>query len=265
MKYNIIQRVLCAVLFSSLLLFFRESISDEASYVYNKGTKFSLKVSWWQLHAYGTMEVLNKARFRDKEAILVRSQVSEVGGFLGFIVQFLRIYKESNTFDSYIDPITLLPIRYEVYKLNKNGTRKVNEHVFFDRKANKIISLEDNGVIINHADRDVQDTFSIFLHLLNRFKSETLFVGKKISVHLYAYKKVSQVDIKVINQQIVNGRNVYTLEIKELPEIFKYPTTVVFEVAEDTMGYKLPTKGKCIIDIPVLGNIEINGELVRLN
>lgn len=260
---NIIQRILCTILFS--LLFFSESLTNESYYVYNEGTKFSLKVSWWSLNAHGTMEVLNKTRFRDKEAILVRSKVSEVGGFLGFIVKFLRIYKESNTFDSYIDPITILPIRYEVYKLNKDGTRKVNEHVYFDRKARKIISLENNEVIINNTDHDTRDAFSIFLYLLNRFKNENLFVGKNIRVSLYAYKKVSNVDIKVISRQIVSGRNVYTLEIKELPQIFKYPTNVIFEVAENEMGYKFPTKGKCIIDIPVLGNIEIDGKLERLN
>lgn len=265
MKYSIITRILCAVLFSSLLPFFSRSLSNEAFYIYNKGTKFCLKVSWWGLSAHGTMEVLNTTRFRDKEIILVRSQVSEVGGFLGFIVKFLRIYKESNTFDSYIDLNTLMSTRYEVYKLNKDGTKKVNEHVYFDRKSNRIISLEDNKVIINNADPDVQDTFSIFLSLLDKLKSEPLFVGKKISVNLYAYKKITNVDIKVINKRIVSGKDVYILEIKELPNIFKYPTAIVFEVTEDEKGNKFPTKGKCIIDVPVIGNIEIDGELVRLN
>ncbi len=129
MKYNIINRILCAILFSSLFLFFRDSLSNEASYVYNKGTKFCLKVSWWGLSAHGTMEVLNTTKFHDKETILVRSQVNEIGGFLGFIVKFLRIYKESNTFDSYIETKTFMPIRYEVYKLNKDGSKKVNDHV----------------------------------------------------------------------------------------------------------------------------------------
>ncbi|MGQ9608823.1 MAG: DUF3108 domain-containing protein [bacterium] len=208
---------------------------------------------------------MNITRFRDKETILIRSQVSEVGGFLGFIVKFLRIYKESNTFDSYVDLNTLMSTRYEVYKLKKDGSKKVNEHVYFDRKLNKIISLENNETIINHANPDVQDIFSIFLYLLNKFKNETLFVGKKINVNLYAYKKISNVDIEVINQQKINGKNVYTLKIKELPEIFKYPASIIFEVAEDVAGNKFPTKGKCIIDVPVLGNIEIDGELTRLN
>lgn len=265
MRNKINKRILSAVLFSSLLLFFRESLSNEALYVYSKGTKLCLRVSWWGLSAHGTMEVLNTTKFRDKETILVRSQVSEVGGFLGFIVKFIRIYKESNTFDSYIDTNTLMSIRYEVYKLDKNGTKKVNEHVYFDRKSNKIISLEDNKVIINNADHDVQDTFSIFLSLLNKLKNESLFVGKKISVNLYAYKKISKVDIKVISKRIVSGKDVYTLEIKEIPEIFKYPTSIEFEVAEDEKGNKFPTKGKCIIDVPVIGNIEIDGELIRLN
>lgn len=265
MRCNVIKRILCAVLFSSLLLSFKESLSDETFYVYKKGTKLCLKVSWWGVSTHGTMEILNTTRFRDKETILVRSQVSEVGGFLGFIVKFLRIYKESNTFDSYIDINTLMSIRYEVYKLNKDGTKKVNEHVYFDRKSNRIISLEDNKVIINNADPDVQDTFSIFLSLLNKLKNESLFVGKKIKVNLYAYKKISKVDIKVIGKRIVSGKDVYTLQIKELPEIFKYPTTITFEVTEDEKGNKFPTRGKCIIDVPVIGNIEIDGELVRLN
>jgi len=207
------------------------------------------------------MEVVGKTKFRGKDTILVRSQVTELGGFLGFIVKFLRIYKESNTFDSYIDPDTLTPVRYEVYRLNKDGSKKLNEHIYFDRKLNRIVSLEDDSAILINAPPDTQDIFSSFLSLIRRFNAERLFVGKRFYMNVYMYKKISRVETEVTDITPVNGMPVYTLRIEKLPDIFKYPASIVFDVADVGGGFKFPTTGKCTINVPVLKGITVDGEL----
>ena len=224
----------------------------------------SLTARWWGLSAMGTMEILGNTEFRGEDVVLVRSQVTELGGFLGFIVRFLRIYKESNTFDSYIESDTFMTIRYEVYNLNDDGSKKLSEHIYFDRERNRVVSLTDNKTIISNAALDIQDAFSIFLDLIHKFNTEELFVGKRFKVNLYAYKKSYKVEIEVTHLALVNGTAVYTLEIKELPAVFKYPTAISFEVTDVRDGLKLPTRGKCTIHVPVLPDIAIEGELKEI-
>jgi len=260
---NIITRAIPTVLLASLLLFSQGSFANTNLHIYKTGTKFVLTATWWGLSATGTMEVLGTAKFRGKDTILIRSQVTKLGGFLGFIVRFLRIYRESNTFDSYIDPDTRMPVRYEVYKLD-DGFKKLTEDVYFDRRLNRIILLSDNSMIINNPAPDTLDTFSSFLNLLYRFNTERLFTGKRFYVNNYAYKKISKIEVEVSGYKVVNGKPVYMMEIKELPDVFKYPASVTFEVTEDKRGFKLPTRGKCIIDVPILGNITVNGKLEEL-
>lgn len=261
---TIVKIATLAFILSLLCLFYRPSSINGSLDIYRIGTKFMLTATWWGVSADGTMEALDKVKFKGKDTILVRSHVTRVGGLLGFIVRFLRIYKESNTFDSYIDLDTLMPVRYEVYRLNKDGSKRLNEDIYFDRKLNRIVSLEDDSIVINNAPPDAQDAFSTFLSLLRRFNTEKLFVGKKFYINLYAYKKVSKVEVEVTALKVVNDKPVYTLEIKELPDIFKHPASITFEVADNGNGFNLPTKGRCTIDVPALPDINIDGELKQL-
>jgi hypothetical protein len=250
----------------SVCLFSQESLSsaDANPHIYRTGTKLVLTARWWGLFATGTMEVLGKTEFRGRDVILVRSQVTELGGFLGFIVKFLRIYKESNTFDSYIDPDTLMTVRYEAYKLNDNGSKKLTEHVYFDRKLSRVVSLEDNKTIMSNVAPDIQDAFSVSLALLYRFNTEKLFVGKRFELNLYGYREAFKVDLEVTRLTMTDGTSVYTLEIEELPAVFKHPASVSFEVTDIGGGLKFPTRGKCTIDVPVLPNITVKGELKEI-
>jgi len=230
--------------------------------IYRTGIKFVLTANWWGLSATGTMEVIGNTKFRGRDVILVRSQVTELGGFLGFIVKFLRIYKESNTFDSYIDADTLMTVRYEVYKLSDDGSRKPTEHIYFDRELNRVVSLEDNRTVISDVAPDIQDVFSIFLDLLCRFNTEKLFVGKKFLLNIYGYEEAFKVKVEVTHLTMTNGTPVYTLEIKKLPAVFKYPASVSFEVTDVGEGFKLPTRGQCTINVPLLPDITVKGGLI---
>jgi len=248
-----------------LLLFLQESSSSTNSYlhIYKTGTRFSLTVRWWGLSATGTMEVLENTKSSGKDAILVRSHVTKLGGFLGFIVKFLRMYKKSNTFDSYIDPETFMAMRYEVYQLNDDGSVELTEHIYFDRELNKVVSLVDNETIISDTSSDIQDAFSVFLNLLCRVNTEELSVGKEFELNLYAYRKAFKVEIDVTRLLLTGSRTIYTLEIEELPAMFKYPASLSFEVT-DVEGLKLPIAGKCIIHVPVLPDITIDGEFTEI-
>ena len=72
----------------SMCLFSQRSLSSAGAdpHIYKAGTKFVLTARWWGLSATGTMEVLGNTKFRGGDVILVRAQVTELGGFLGFIV-----------------------------------------------------------------------------------------------------------------------------------------------------------------------------------
>jgi len=232
--------------------------------IYKTGTKFILIASWWGLSTEGTMEILGDTEVDGRDLILVRSQVVKMGGLLGFLVRFLRIYKGSNTFDSYIDPDTHKTVKYQIYKLNDDGSRKINENVYFDRKRNRIVSLEDNKPVISDVPPDVQDTFAVFLESLYKANTEGLFLGKVFRANLYAYRKFSKLEIKVTNMALINGATIYTLKIEKLPVIFKHPVTVSFNVTDAGEGLMLPTSGKCIIHLPILPDIKLNGYLRKV-
>jgi hypothetical protein len=246
-----------------ILLFSQQlSISDVID-VYKPGMKLGLSVKWWGLSAHGTMEVIRYDKTKGQDVVLVRSQSEEISGLLGFLVKFLRIYKGSNTFDSYIDPKTGLPVRYEVYKLEKDGTKKLNEHVYFDRKTRRVASFDDNSTILSNVQPDIQDTFSGFLSLIRMFNTEDIYVGKNFSLNLYIYREFSKLNIRVISQKVVDSQNVYTLEIDRLPDVFKHPASVTFDVVEKE-GLKFPTKGVCTIDTPIK-DINVDGDLTIIN
>lgn len=251
-----------SVIILALLISLQLSLSNPLD-VYKPSMKFSLSLKWWGMSAYGTMEVIRNDKVKEQDVILVSSQTKELSGLLGFLVKLLRIYKGSNTFDSYIDTKTGLPVRYEVYKLKDDGTKKLNDHVYFDRKNKRIASYDDNSTILSNVQPDIQDIFSGFLNLIRMFNTEDIYIGKQFSFNLYLYKETGKLDMRVISQRIVDGNKVYTLKVDKLPDVFKYPASATFDVVEKG-GLRLPTKGTCTIDFPI-SNINIDGELTLLS
>jgi hypothetical protein len=251
-----------SVIILALLISQQLSLSNPLD-VYKPETKFCLSLKWWGMSAYGTIEAIRNDKVKEQDVMLVSSQTKELSGLLGFLVKLLRIYKGSNTFDSYIDTKTGLPVRYEVYKLNDDGTKKLNDHVYFDRKNKRIASYDDNSTVLSNVQPDIQDIYSGFLNLIRMFNAEDIYIGKQFSFNLYLYKEPGKLDMRVISQRIVDGNKVYTLKVDKLPDVFKYPASAMFDVVEKD-GLRLPTKGTCTIDFP-LGNISIDGELTLLN
>ncbi|MFC1718422.1 DUF3108 domain-containing protein [Candidatus Poribacteria bacterium] len=237
------------------------SHADSHPRIYATGTKFFAAATCWGLSATGTMEILESTELNEESVILARARVIKLGGLLGFLVKFLRVYKGSNTFDSYIDPDTRMTTQYEVYKLKDDGSKKINDRIYFDREQNIVKSLESDETFISSASPDIQDAYSIFLNLLSRINTENLFVGKKYAVNLYSYRKAANVEIEVTRFSMVDGRPIYTLEIEELPEMFKYPASVSLKVTDVGDGFMLVTEGECIIHIPVLPDVNVDIEV----
>ena len=251
----------------SIFLISQESLplQSESSHIYETGTKFVLNIKWWGLSAVGTMDIVGNSEFRGRDVLLVRSQVTELGGFLGFIARFLKMYKGANTFDSYIDPDTSMTVRYEIYKLKKDGSKETIDHVYFDREANRIVSLEDNKTIVDDVSPDIQDIYSAFLALLYNANTEGLFPGKKYELEIYGYMKAFQVEVEVTRQEMQRGVPVYTLEIAELPEIFKYPASVISEFTDTGAGIILPTGGECTINLRLLPDMTVKAEFRKVS
>ena len=237
------------------------SHADLHPHIYETGTKFFAAARCLGLSAEGTMEILEDAQLNGESVILARARVTKLGGLFGFLVKFLRVYKGSNTFDSYIDPNTNMTIQYDMYKLKDDGSKKFNDRMYFDRKWNRVKSLESNETFIANAPPDIQDAFSIFLNLLSMINTEYLFVGKKYKVNLYAYKKFARIEIEVTRFSMVDGRAIYTLEIEKLPEVFKYPASVSLKVTDVGDGFMSVTEGECIIHIPILPDVNIDIEV----
>jgi hypothetical protein len=232
--------------------------------IYKPGVKFSLNVKWWGLSANGNMEIIGKKKVNGQDTVILRSQVAEVGGFLSFIIKFMRVYKESNTFDSYIDPATTLPVRYDFYKMMKDGAKKFNERVYFDRNQRRVVSLDDNKTIISNTAPDIQDIYSFFLALIQKLNNEDMNIGKCITSNIYVYRESNKINIRVAGQKVVDGHKVYILKIDRLPPVFKYPASMSFEVVE-LGNMRIPVRGQCTIEIPHFKDITIDAELVVLN
>lgn len=255
---------LIALIFMCLLLQGHPTPANTDLRIYEVGTKFSLSARWLGLSAAGTMEIMGNAELSRDNTILLRSQVEELSGLVGFLIKFLRIYRESNTFDSYIDLGTLMTNRYEVYNLRKDGSKKITEYVKFDRKRGRIVSLEDNRIIASDIPPDTQDAFSLFLNFLSKINTEQLYVGTKFGSNLYARREITKIEVETTRLSHINGRAIYTVEIKELPSVFKYPASVSAKVSDIGDGFQYVTEGSCTIHIPVLPDITINAEVRRI-
>lgn len=229
--------------------------------IYADQAKFVLNATSLGLTASGEMNVLGKTVRNGKELILVRSKVNEISGFVGFIIKLLRIYKESNTFDTYLDPKTLLPVFYEVYKVDKNDYKQINESVEFDRQMGVVRSFDQEDEFVLRAKPNTVDAFSGFLQLIARFTNEELCVGKRITISLYAYRTISDLHVDVINHRTMGFYDIYDMEIKKLPIVFKYPASIRFEVKRHNNGLALPTRGNCTIMVPHFMDVVINGQL----
>lgn len=252
-------KVALPIVLISLLLISQESLPSPGADVniYKEGTGFVLNVRWLGLTAVGTMDVMESA----ENVVLVRSQVTELGGLLGFIAKFLRMYRKSNTFDSYIDSVKFTTVEYEIYRLKEDGSKETAEHIYFDRERKRIVSLTDNKTIVKNVPPDIQDAFSAFLELIRRFNTEKLFPGKVFEVNLYGYEKAFKVKVEVVHQVSRDGKTVYTLEIADLPEVFKYPASITFEVTDIGNGFQFPTRGECTIRFRLFPDITLKGEL----
>ncbi len=257
------RRVAIFVILASMCLFYQKPLSAEVTVprIYETGTKVTLTARWLGLSAAGNLEILENTQFGEKDVVLVRSQVTKLGGFMGFIVKFLRMYRGSNTFDSYIDTDTRMVVKYENYKLSKDGSKEINEHVYFDREQNRIVSLVDNRVIASNVAPDIQGTFSAFLTLLYRLNTERLFLGKKFVLKIYGYEEVFKVKVEVTHRAVRDGTVVYTLEVKELPAVFKYPASLAAEVTDVGESFIFPARGKCEIRLSLLPDITVKAKL----
>jgi hypothetical protein len=261
MKHYLKKSLLFIIIFSLSIISLQISANDT---VYSPKMKFDIYIKAWGLTAYGDMEIIGKTHIDGREVLLIRSRSIDVAGILGFVAKFLRVYKHSNTFDTYIDLETLLPVRYEVYKLEKNGSKKMTEHVLFDRKLNRIISYDDKSTILNNVPSNIYDTFSGFLGLIHRFNKEDIFIGRRYDFDIYMYREVGHISAIVTGQKVIDGKKTYVIEINKLPDIFKYPASVKFEIANYNEKLILPTKGECIIDIPVFSDVTLKGELHKI-
>ncbi len=247
-----------------ILLFFASLQTSANPTIYKPGTKLGFNIKWWGLSAFGTIEIIEKTKVNDREVLLVRSQSTEVGGVFGLVARLLRVYKESNTFDTYIDSETLLPLKHEIYKLEKDGSKKIAERVLFDRKLNRATSYEDKSTITSNVPTEIYDTFSLFLKIIHRLNTEDIFIGKQYDMDTYMYRRTEHIRAKIVSQKMVNGQKVYTLEISKLPDIFKYPASLRFEVTTWKDGLILPARGECNIDVPILSDITFKGDLIRI-
>lgn len=254
----------CFIIF--LLLTFSPTVfaSDPITQIYKLGTKFQLTASRFGVSAEGIMEILENTRFYDEDVILVRSRITKMGGLMGFIIKFLRIYKESNTFDSYLNSNTLTTSRYEVYRINDDGSKKITEHFYFHRSDKRVISLQDNKTVTNNVPPDAQDAFANFLSILRMINTEELFVGKDFEIKLYSYRKVHKFNIQVTDIMLVDKTKLYTLMAKDLPPVFKYPASMEIKVSNIDEEFLFPVYGKCTIHIPLLPDVSIEARLARI-
>ncbi len=241
------------------------SYADSGHYVYSPGTKFHFTAKLLGLSAAGTMEILENRELNGESFIFIKSRITKLGGLLGFMAKFLRVYKESNAFESYIDPETCMTAQYEVYRLRSNGSKKITEHVRFDREQNRVVSLVDNEILINDAPPDVQDVFSIFLSLLYKFNTEGLPVGKKFKASFYAHKKISRIEITVTQLSLVNGKMVYNLEIPEIPEVFVHPASIRLKVTDVGGGFMSVIGGSCTVHIPFFPDVTVNARIENVS
>lgn len=223
------------------------------------GMKITCTASWFLLSGTASLQAVEGMVLDGRNIILVRGEVNRPGGILGFIMSFLKLYKGADTFDSYIDVETHLPVQCTKYKEQRDGQKKVTEHIHYDRAQQSIKSLVD-GNVLNNVPYDIQDGVSVLVDFLHRTNTQKMAKGKTLAANMNVGMKLGEVVVEVTDVEVVKDGVIYTLTSKKLPDVLKYPTVLSVQLLDDGKK-KLPISGVGTIKIPILGKIRIKGTL----
>jgi hypothetical protein len=228
------------------------------------GVKITCKVNWFLLSGAATLQAVEETKLHGKNVILIRGKADKPGGILGFIAGFLKLYKGADTFESYIDVETHLPVQCMEYKRRKDGSKEVTEHMHFDRERRSARSLID-GRILNDVPPDIQDAISILADFLYRANTQKMVVGTTFKANMLAADKdvgmkVGEVIVEITDIETTEDGLIYTLTSTKLPDVVKYPVVLSVCLLDDGEK-KLPVSGMGSVKLPVLGNIEIGATL----
>ncbi|MEA3431499.1 MAG: DUF3108 domain-containing protein [candidate division WOR-3 bacterium] len=239
---------------------FEESRGQEVFSLYEvTGMKITCTASWFLLSGTASMQAIEEMELDGRKVILVRGKVDRPGGILGFIVSFLKLYKGADTFDSYIDVETHLPVQCIEYKKQRDGSKKVTEHIHYDRAQQSIESLVD-GKVLNNIHYDIQDGVSVLVDFLHRANTQEMAIGKTLTANMNAGMEIDEVVVKVTDVEKTQDGVIYTFTSQKLPNVLKYPTVLSVQLLDDGKK-KLPISGVGTIEIPILRKIRIKGTL----
>ncbi len=224
------------------------------------GTKITCTARRFLLSGTGSLQAVKETEVNGKNVILVRGKVDKLGGILGFIISLLKVYKGAETSDSYIDIETHLPVQCIEYKQQKDGTKKITEHIYYDREKQSIKLLVD-GKVLKNVPYDIQDLVSVLVDFLYKVNTQKMAVGKILVANMLtadknAGMKVGEVVVEVTKMEVVEEGVIYTVTSKKLPDVLKYPTILSVRLLDNGKNL-IPVSGIGIIKIPVLGKIKI--------
>jgi hypothetical protein len=217
------------------------------NYCYNPGEKLTYKVFYTLAGAYvGAGE----ATFETQLKTYSGRQAYHVVGAGSSYPSYDWFYKVRDVYESYIDTLTLLPLKF-VRKVQERNTR-IFESVLFQHANNKAIST--NGAYTIPA--CVQDVLSSIYYARN-LNYEKYAIGDKIEFSMFLDDEVHPVFIRYLGKEILTTRygKFKTLKFKPLlieGTIFKGGEDMTVWVTDD--ANKIPV----FIETPILiGKINV--------
>lgn len=218
---------------------------------FQTGEKLTFNVKYGGVTAgIATMQVEGTKRLGTREVLHIKSKTETVN-------IFEKIYSVHDVIETFVDPGRLTPFLYRVKLRESNYSR--DKIISFDPETNTAIYIKNVELPQTYeVDPLVQDPLSSLYFL----RTQSLEVGKSVTIKLFDDRKLYDMEVQVLRQEQIRTplgsfETVLVKPILQSEGIFKRTGEIFVWLSDD--DWKVPLKMKSKIKIG-----DINAEISRV-
>lgn len=228
-----------ALLFLLLYLFIPQNTFGQEG-AFQPGEKLKLRIHYgWFNASYATLEVRDK-KIGDTNIYHVRGHGKSTGVLHAF-------FKVNDTYQSYIDTETLLPIQF--FRDIDEGGYKKNKIIWFNQNARsaKVRDLKHDTEETYSTEPEVQDMISAFYYIRNQIDTHLKNEGDELTINMFFDENNYQFKTVLVGKETLKTKfgKIKTLKLRPYVQegrVFKEKESLTVWISDD--DNKIPVKLK---------------------
>ena len=230
------------LLFFSLILFYN-SQAQSKSYQGGEWLKLRIHYGWFNA-SFATLEVKDK-KIGNSEVHHVKGQGKSTGLLHAF-------YKIDDTYESFIDVNTELPIQF-IRDINEGGYIK-NKIIWYNQKAKtaKVRDLKHDTTEEYETSPNVQDMISSFYYVRNQIEGNLNEPGDEIEIDMFFDEENYKFKTVYLGREIIKTKfgKVETLKLRPLVQsgrVFEEKESLTVWISADKNKVPIKVKAKLAV------------------